>query len=933
MDAPKFLRWVWTPYRSRTKQGGALILFALMLPLALGMIGLVLDGARTLYIKNRFDQALRAAVLAAASSKNASNRTSEAQKFFAANFPSSTFKATVTGPTVTLSGSTVRVSASAQCPTYFRNIVLNQDGAKTPNTLNVQGWYEVKLPSVEIVFVVSTGLNNWYSSSVEVKNGLSTLINNVKDSGLGASYFGFVPFANGVAVGDTDLCKKLTGSFKNVPYKSYILEGSTVYTPTSCSLPLKSYAWTTTQPWLASEWVALNNPRPGDTLNRYQAYSNDISFSFQAFEPSLDVHSYNPSQNVYYYGPYSDQGYKRTFSSNPLLLARTSYPYEYAVESFDSNWVPFYVNYYQPQPMVSLRSDTADIISKINNTMGTSNTPNGCNMPNLGMVWALRMLSPQWQGQWVDNLNAEHINLPQDYSSNTKKIIILISPGLTKISSEIISTAGNYSSSYWDNEDKIRELTDHQFQFELYKALVRARQTIQAPIDSLPANQFVQNSPCGSMSQSSCESYLTSRYNNLLSTRSSNYDFSNSIIDLILYNLSKKYDLANYILGNRFYAKGYDYSLSDNGVNQAWDYTYGVFDQDTLIAPYLEFRWKDWYPAFYLTKLCGALYNQQYVSFSGVYRNNIYNMYRLLSYLKIIYGENYTLTNIQSNYSRDYENNISLYLANSYVDGNYPAAYDSRDIFEVGPNYTARFSTNPYNLYLGQSIQLAPLGLGYEGWHGQNTQYIGYSQNIYSYDHSRPDWMRILRQGSFYYYVDWWAEPWGDYYVYETFPNIALQQLNAIGAFVYEVIQAEGSYVSRMNNLTQTLSDYWWTLWRHIPAYGILSTRGRQVTSALPGPFQVNGTTMYSASEATSALNNAFSGVCSALKSNSRNVTIYTLNVGGGDASTMQSCASSVSRYYYADPYSSGQITNALTSITNDILNTSLQSSLVGKSW
>jgi Flp pilus assembly protein TadG len=84
-------------------------------------------------------------------------------------------------------------------------------------------------------------------------------------------------------------------------------------------------------------------------------------------------------------------------------------------------------NAWCPQPLTQMTTDKATILAGIN-----SMTAQGDTLIDLGLAWAYRMLSPNWQGLWGGEMNTN--NLPLAYNTpNMEKVVILMTDGMNYV--------------------------------------------------------------------------------------------------------------------------------------------------------------------------------------------------------------------------------------------------------------------------------------------------------------------------------------------------------------------------------------------------------------------------------------------------------------------------------------------------------------------
>ncbi|MGH1457125.1 MAG: pilus assembly protein TadG-related protein [Alphaproteobacteria bacterium] len=150
----------------RQTSGAIAIMFALMVPVLVGVVGASVDLSRAYLVKQRLSQALDAAALAAtASSTDSAEITQKVLDFFNANYPSDELGIIFT-PTVQVVGDEVIVTGYAQYNTLFLSVVgidTLDVGSETTVVREVQG--------IEVVLVMDN------TGSMSTNNNISSLRN------------------------------------------------------------------------------------------------------------------------------------------------------------------------------------------------------------------------------------------------------------------------------------------------------------------------------------------------------------------------------------------------------------------------------------------------------------------------------------------------------------------------------------------------------------------------------------------------------------------------------------------------------------------------------------------------------------------------------------------------------------------------------------
>lgn len=107
----------------RHQQGSILILVGVSIVVLVAMVGVGIDLGRQQIVSSKLQSASDAAALAAAAQPDGVDRDAAARRYFALNFPDSYLGVARPTPTVTISGDTIRVTATATAPTIFMGLL------------------------------------------------------------------------------------------------------------------------------------------------------------------------------------------------------------------------------------------------------------------------------------------------------------------------------------------------------------------------------------------------------------------------------------------------------------------------------------------------------------------------------------------------------------------------------------------------------------------------------------------------------------------------------------------------------------------------------------------------------------------------------------------------------------------------------------------
>lgn len=335
------------------KSGAIALMFGIMLPVLVGVVGMSLDYSRAYLVQQRLAQALDAAALAAAaSSTDAALIEQKVIAFFEANYPASELGITFT-PSVVIVGDEVRVSGTAKYNTLFLSVlgisVIDVE-ASTTVIREVQG--------IEVVLVMdNTGSMNTNNNIAALRAAAANFVYIMygidTDEGAAANpadldsmatrdtdyiKIGLVPYSSSVNVGPYGLGEDKNGdyygaSFVNNPHSIPYTTSSNNYDWMGCVLAHDYPADTT------------NHSGPWD-MYRYCLDSND--------DPYCHLGSYWDNGVKYYY-----------VKKKP--------------------------NYYCPKtPLTPLVTSPTELRNSID-TM----TADGYTYGNYGMVWGYRVISPE----------------------------------------------------------------------------------------------------------------------------------------------------------------------------------------------------------------------------------------------------------------------------------------------------------------------------------------------------------------------------------------------------------------------------------------------------------------------------------------------------------------------------------------------------------
>ena len=173
----------------------------LMIPM-LGAVGLATDTARGYLVKNRLNEALDAAGLAAARESELAAQRAEAEMMFWANYGQSYMDTTVSGPNVAFDEAedTVTVSATVTLPTTFTRVL----GVETMNVAS-SAVIQRRNSGLELVLVMDNTGSMRGSKMTTMKSAAQTLIDILfdGDAEVPDMWVGLVPYSSMVNIGGT----------------------------------------------------------------------------------------------------------------------------------------------------------------------------------------------------------------------------------------------------------------------------------------------------------------------------------------------------------------------------------------------------------------------------------------------------------------------------------------------------------------------------------------------------------------------------------------------------------------------------------------------------------------------------------------------------------------------------------------------------------
>lgn len=373
------------------KRGAALPIIAVSFGVLVLASGGAIDAGRAQLVEAKLSSSLDAAGLAAGATVNTTNYQSEASKYFYANYPTNYLGSTITNLTSSINddNTIITLSATATVPTTLLKL-----GGVDVFTITANSEITRASKGLELVLVIDTS-----GSMDDSAGGGKTRLKAAQDS---------IAIMLNILYGNENTQENLWVGV--VPFSHAVNIGSS-----------------------RTSWVASDSHYWGTT-----SWGGCV----EARSPSgRDVTDDPPTTELFkkYYYPcdsnnqwYGTDSYEKNCSTGYSVDTRNG------ISTY--NYGPNY--YCTPNVVTSLRASKSSIISDVNalDAWGGTHTVTG-------VVWAYRMLSPNWQGLWGGEMNTN--SLPLAYGTeNMEKAVIILSDGDNTAYSWLY-TAYNYLSAMW----------------------------------------------------------------------------------------------------------------------------------------------------------------------------------------------------------------------------------------------------------------------------------------------------------------------------------------------------------------------------------------------------------------------------------------------------------------------------------------------------
>lgn len=384
------------PRYVRERTATIAIMFALMGPIIIGAMGMALDYAQAYLVKQRLEQAIDAAALAAAaSSTDAADIEQRVRDFFAANYPPEKLGVTF-DPVVVVTGDIVQVTGNADYETTFLRVLGIEEIDVSANTT-----VQREVQGLEVALVLdNTGSMASNNNIQSLKDASEAFINIMFDRASNPNFIriGMVPYANSVRVGRYGLGLNPDGSdydgdaFVTLPPGVSYTNDHTSDDWYGCVIEYNDTGYTSAATHFAGSkgqlWYDTGgnpdghgwDPRDGNN----DPYDNDV---LDEYEGPWDIYAYgrviSNGQECDDYGGYSN--YRCSDCTGWSGRCNSSYCFCWRSDSNHGTNQSCPYAYVMP-----LSSDRDALIEHLDDM-----TPHGNTLGNIGMLWGSRLISPE----------------------------------------------------------------------------------------------------------------------------------------------------------------------------------------------------------------------------------------------------------------------------------------------------------------------------------------------------------------------------------------------------------------------------------------------------------------------------------------------------------------------------------------------------------
>ncbi|MDX1974291.1 MAG: pilus assembly protein TadG-related protein [Rickettsiales bacterium] len=359
----------------RAQDGAVLPLIAISVATLVAASGMAIDMARLQMVQSRLSNALDAAGLAAGSSVSTSDLQSEVNKYFNANFPAGYLDSTIQTPSAVPNSDNTLITLSVQGTvrtTFMQIFGVNNLAVRADSQITRQN------KGMELVLVLDITGSMSGSKIVSLRNAATALVNTVYGSKttIDNLWVGIVPYVTAVNIGNTAETQSWLTNYDLTLYPSGYPSNRT-------------------------KWKGCVEERP---------YPYDMN---AAFPSPTDINTRFP---MYFWADTSSSG------DNDWV-----YGGSFTIVENNSNSAsgPNLACWQAVQPLRANKNTTLTSISTLVESSDNSGT-----MSNVGLVWAWRMLSPDWRGHWNHDLVGGQVKLPLNYNTDLmKKVVVLMTDG------------------------------------------------------------------------------------------------------------------------------------------------------------------------------------------------------------------------------------------------------------------------------------------------------------------------------------------------------------------------------------------------------------------------------------------------------------------------------------------------------------------------
>ena len=442
----------------REENGMTLPLLGVSMVLLTGLVGVAIDLGRLQLLQSKLQFSLDAAALAAGSTISTANLNTEVTKYLGTNF-NNYEGSTLTNTTVaTNANNTIfNLTATATLPAAFMQIL-----GVTTLTANASSQITRVLPSLEVAVVIDVS----YGDSVtDFKAGLTNFINKLfteSANTVGNLYVGIVPFSHVVNIGTQN------SAWINPASNATILQGH----PEGWGANAAQTGWGGCVDERSNGYDVTDDPPNSSNLatlfNEYYWYSDTLNptNSVISIQNKLGISASQAASDYYNYPQWTTyNGWQQGSNLNGNTYGLNIWygavgtqpnpppngaPQAYYASPLNSlNQGP---NFMCPEAITPLTSNQQTVLSAIDDI-----NIQGDWIPNEGLVWGWRLLSPNWRGLW----SGMAPNLPLNYNTPGNNKVLVWVEGIEVDTYGITTALDNHiRSAYGYLSDDVLGTTD-----------------------------------------------------------------------------------------------------------------------------------------------------------------------------------------------------------------------------------------------------------------------------------------------------------------------------------------------------------------------------------------------------------------------------------------------------------------------------------------